>query len=326
MRRFRVHRILALALLLTGPARADGLIDNVRGTTPDGKGGSISFSALLIGKDGRVAQLLAKDDKPPKHLDFRLDARGRTLVPGRIEPGVHLMDAALAAYPRDPSLAGKPWQPRERDTALYRYQQALLAQGVTSVTDVATTITDWSVYRRAGDAGRLRVRILSYAAGVETMMTVAGSQPTPWLYAGRLRMAGLAVADPEPRDDARVRNQISRGAMDGFQVLVEPSGAGGAEHALAAIEEVALTYKGDRRWRLHAPFADDARLAAAGVLALPVTDPAKAAFAENEIGMLLPGARADFLLLDMAGTLGEVWMDGVRVWTAAADGVTPPAR
>lgn len=307
----------ALLLVLATPASGSGLIDNVQGETPDGKGGVIRFTALLVGKDGRVAQLLSGDDNPPKTLDFRLDARGKALVPGRIEPGLRLMDAALAAYPRDPALAGKPWQPRERDSALYRYSETLLARGITSVTDIATTITDWSVYRRAGDAGRLRVRVLSYAAGVETMMTVAGAQPTPWLYGGRLRMGGLAVADPEPHDDARVRNQISRGAMDGFQILVDPSGPGGAEHALAAIEEVALTYAGDRRWRLHAPFADESRLALSGVIALPVTDPARAAFAETEIGALLPGMRADFLLLDATGAPNEVWMDGGRIWVAA---------
>lgn len=318
MRPPRQARLLAAILLLVAiPAGAQGLIDNVNGSTPDRKGGTISFTGLLVGKDGRVAKLLQKDDKPPKTLDFRLDARGKKLVPGKIEPGMHLMDAALAAYPRDPTLAEKPWQPRERDSALHRYQATLLSQGVTSVVDLNSSIIDWSVYRRAGDAGRLRVRILAYAAGIDPMLTVAGSAPTRWLYEGRLRMAGVSLVDQAPFDDARIRNQISRGAMDGFQVAVEPvGGADATDHALAAIEEVAQTYKGDRRWRLGAIYPDAARLAATGTIALPVPDPAYAAFAEQDIGSLLPGARADFLLMDMADQLREVWMDGARVWTA----------
>ena len=308
--------LAVLLLALASPAFADGLIDNIEGFTHDPDGREIRFSGLLIGKNGRVAKLLQQDDKPPKSLDFRLDARGRTLVPGKVQCCLHLMDAALAAYDRDPSLIGRPLQPRERDAAFYRYQATLLAQGITSITDIATTIVDWSVYRRAGDAGRLRVRLLGYAAGVDAMMTVAGNQPTPWLYDGRLRMAGLALPDQPPLDDARIRNQISRGAMDGFQVLVEPVDALSTEHALAAIEEVAETYKGDRRWRLHAAYADSARLARSGTLALPLADPARAAFAEREIGTLIPGARADFRIEEADGSLREVWMDGARVWLA----------
>ena len=47
--------------------------------------------------------------------------------------------------------------------------------------------------RRAGDAGQLRVRIMSYASGIDNLLAVAGTRPTPWLYDGRLRMVGVKL-------------------------------------------------------------------------------------------------------------------------------------
>ena len=45
----------------------------------------------------------------------------------------------------------------------------------------------------AGDLGQLHVRILSYAAGVDTLLAIAGTQPTPWLYGDKLRMIGVKL-------------------------------------------------------------------------------------------------------------------------------------
>jgi predicted amidohydrolase YtcJ len=341
----RLHAIAILLAALATPALADGLVDNANGYTLDAKGKLIRFTGLLIGKDGSVTKLLDKNDKRPKTLDFSLDAKGRTLIPGLIEPDTRLMESALVDLPREANMQGRPLQPRERDAAFARIQPKFLERGITTVTDLATTTTDWNVYRRSGDAGNLRIRILSYAADLDTMMIVAGNHPTQWLYDGRLRMAGLTVTDKEPLDDARVRNLISRGAMDSFQVAVLPVGEPALEHSLAAIEEVAETYKGDRRWRLHISAAGPApeRLGRTGTLAITPTDEtltnlatslpartrdaARAAFAEAKVGTLTPGAQADFLLFDRdvialppaeAGQarLLETWVGGSRVWVA----------
>lgn len=336
----------ALLAAIASPALADGLVDNANGYTLDAKGKLVRFTGLLIGKDGTVAKLLDKNDKRPKQPDFRLDAKGRTLIPGLIDPGTHLMQIAISGLTREPNMVGRPIQPRERDAAFALIQPKYLERGITTVTDLATTATDWNIYRRSGDAGNLRIRILSYAADIETMVGVAANRPTPWLYEGRLRLAGLTVTDQEPFDDARVRNLMSRGAMDGFQIAAEPIGDTALEHSLAAIEEVSLTYKGDRRWRIHTrvPVALlTARLAITGTLAIPpadetlanlatylparTRDAARAAFAENKLGTLIPGAYADFLLFDRdvialppteAGQarLLETWIGGSRVWTS----------
>ena len=174
--------------------------------------------------------------------------------------------------------------PRERDAAITKAQEILIADGVTATCDMGTNVDDWESMRRLGDSGRLRVRITSYGLGVDTMLTVAGSQPTQWLYDGRLRMVGVKLyADgalgsrgawlkqpysdmPNTRglqfmDDAKLKNLMSRAAMDGFQVAVHAIGDAANAEVLDAIEELSATYEGDRRWRIeHAQIIDPADL------------------------------------------------------------------
>jgi predicted amidohydrolase YtcJ len=163
--------------------------------------------------------------------------------------------------------------PRERDAAMAKAQEILIADGVTATCDMGTDVADWESLRRLGDAGRLRVRITSYGLGVDTILTVAGSQPTGWLYDGRLRMVGVKLfADgalgsrgawlkqpysdmPSTRglqflDDAKLKNLMSRAAMDNFQIAVHAIGDAANAQVLDAIEELAQTYTGDRRWRI----------------------------------------------------------------------------
>ena len=384
--RFR-EGLAALTLLLAAPAHADGLVDNVNGYTLDGKGRLTRFTAILIDGRGKVAKLLDRRDKRPEKLDFRLDARGRTLIPGLIDAHGHLAALGFQAMQLDLSdtrslaeaqaklarwaadhpnprwIVGRGWNqdkwglgrfptaadldaavpdrpvwlvrvdghaavansaalalakvdgatrspaggridqglfvdsamplvervippplPRERDAALARAQDMLLSAGVTAATDMATTAEDWNALRRLGDAGALRLRVMSYAAGLDPLLAIAGSGPTPWLYGDRLRMIGLKLfadgalgsrgawlkadyADALGQrglrllDDARLRNLMSRAAMDGFQVAVHAIGDAANGQALDAIEELALTYKGDRRWRIeHAQVVDPADL------------------------------------------------------------------
>jgi predicted amidohydrolase YtcJ len=184
--------------------------------------------------------------------------------------------------------------PRERDEALAVAQEALLGVGVTATTDMGTDQDDWNAMRRSGDGGRLRVRITSYARGVDAMLSIAGGAPTQWLYDGHLRMAGVKLfadgalgsrgallkqpyADRpgergmEMLDDAKLRNLMSRAAMDHFQVAVHAIGDAANAQVLGAYEEMADTYKGDRRWRIeHAQIVDPAdlpRFARHGIIA-----------------------------------------------------------
>jgi predicted amidohydrolase YtcJ len=177
---------------------------------------------------------------------------------------------------------------KDRDLAFAKAQEALIASGVTAVADMGTSPADWETYRRAGDAGRLKLRIMSYADSMETLELMAGPGPGPWLYADRLRMGGIKLYldgalgsrgaslkapyadEPGTRGlpfltPAQLRNLMSRAAMDGFQTAVHAIGDAANADVLGAIEELAETYEGDRRWRIeHAQIIDLADLPALG--------------------------------------------------------------
>jgi predicted amidohydrolase YtcJ len=208
----------------------------------------------------------------------------KTVAPagGRIEklpngqPSGILVDAAVALVE---SHVPKP-SPRERNAAFLKAQELLLSNGVTATADMGSSLDDWLTFRRMGDIGQLRVRIMSYSAGVEVALQVGGNGPTPWLYNDKLRMGGVKLyADgalgsrgawlkrpyaDAPKEtglgflaDDQLLNLMSRSAMDGFQVAIHAIGDRANAQALDAIDEIASTYKDDRRWRIeHAQIVD----------------------------------------------------------------------
>jgi predicted amidohydrolase YtcJ len=429
---------LAALALIASPAIADGLVDNANGYSFDDKGQLVRFDGLLVDSQGRVAKLLQRGDKRPERLDFRLDAKGRTVIPGLIDAHGHVMGLGEAALSLDLSAtkslteaqealrryaADRPtplwirgggwnqerWQlgrfptaadidaiapgrpvvldrvdghallansaamaaagitaatkdppggrierdgkgkptgvfvdaaqqlvmsavpamlPRERDAALAKAQDILLGYGITATADMGTSPDDWLTMRRAGDAGRLKLRIISYAGGIPALLAIAGTGPTPWLYDGRLRMVGVKLYDdgalgsrgawlkapyadaPGQKglrflEDAKLRNLMSRAAMDGFQTAVHAIGDAANEQVLGAIEELSDTYKGDRRWRIeHAQIVDPSdlpRFAKNGIIASmqPVHQTSDHAMAEARLGSgRLGGAYAWKTMLD----------------------------
>ncbi len=178
--------------------------------------------------------------------------------------------------------------PKERGTAVLKAQAMLLSYGITATADMGTSVDDWMAYRRLGDAGSLRVRIISYGAGVEHTIRIGGIGPTTWLYNGRLKLAGVKLysdgalgsrgawlkapyADAPGQSGAGfladdvLRNLMSRAAMDGYQVAVHAIGDKANAQVVDAIADLSETYKGDRRWRVeHAQVVDPADLAKFG--------------------------------------------------------------
>ncbi|GGB96163.1 amidohydrolase [Novosphingobium endophyticum] len=214
------------------------------------------------------------------------DPRGGAILrvgSGKAPAGVLVDTATALVEARVP----KP-RPEDRDTALAEAQLALLAQGVTAVADMGTTIEDWQAFRRAADLGRLRIRIVAYADGIENMALIGGPRPTPWLYEDRLRMNGVKLvvdgalgsrgawlkapyADAPgkkglPRmSETQLGNLMSRAAIDNFQVAVHAIGDAAAAAALDSVDELSATYKGDRRWRIeHAQIVDPTDLSRFG--------------------------------------------------------------
>jgi hypothetical protein len=440
--KFGVPTLLLAAALLPAPALADGLVYNATGVTLDKDGKVERFSAMQVTRDGRVAKLLKTRDKLPDKLDWRVDMKGRVLLPGFVDAHGHVMglgfralaldlsgtrslaeaQAAIAAYikanPERKWILGGGWnqeswglgrfptaadldavsadrpiwlsradghaswgnsaalraagvtarsvspaggriemangqpsgvfvdaaqalvakavpQPlaKERDAAFLRAQQLLLESGITATADMGTTLDEWQTYRRMGDLGNLRVRIMSYGKGVEETVRIGGTGPTPWLYGDKLKLVGVKIygdgalgsrgawlkapyADA-PRErglgfqsDDVLRNLMSRAAMDGYQIAVHAIGDRANAQVLDAIDELALTYKGDRRWRVeHAQVIDPvdlARFGRNGVIASmqPVHQTSDRTMAEARLGPArLGGAYAWASVLQRGGRL-----------------------
>ncbi|HEY0624851.1 amidohydrolase [Sphingomonas sp.] len=243
-----------------------------------------------------------------------ITAATKSPIGGRIEliagkPGGVFVDAAMELIEK---ALPKP-TPRDRNAAFLKAQDQLLSLGVTASADMGTSLDDWQTFRRMGDLGALRLRIMSYAAGVDTALVAAGTGPTPWLYGDKLRMGGIKLmvdgalgsrgawlkapyADAPGNSglpfltDAQLLNSISRGAMDNFQFAIHAIGDRGNQQVLDAIDEVSDTFNGDRRWRIeHAQIVDPAdlpRFAKHGIIASmqPVHQTSDRTMAEARLG------------------------------------------
>ncbi len=243
-----------------------------------------------------------------------VSAKSVSPVGGRIEragasPSGVFVDAAQALVQKS---VPQPL-PKEMAVAFLKAQAILLSFGITAAADMGTSIDDWLTYRRMGDAGSLRLRLMSYGAGLEDTLRIGGTGPTPWLYDGRLKLNGVKLyadgalgsrgawlkapySDAAGQtgagflSDAMLRNKMSRAAMDGYQVAVHAIGDKANSQVLDAIDELAPTYTGDRRWRVeHAQIVDSAdlpRFGAHGTIASmqPVHQTSDRTMAEARLG------------------------------------------
>ena len=222
----------------------------------------------------------------------------------------------------------------DRDRALDLAQRKLLAFGITAVADMGSTIEDWQAFRRAGDAGRLDIRIMAYGAGIEQTELIGGSGPTPWLYDDRLRLNGVKLyldgalgsrgawlKEPYADDagntglpllgGARLRNVLVRASLAGFQPAIHAIGDAANADALLAIDAISDKFDGDRRWRIeHAQVVDPADLPLFGnhgIIASyqPVHQTSDRVMAEAR--------------------LGEARLDGAYAWRTVANAGAPLA-
>jgi predicted amidohydrolase YtcJ len=443
-------------LALAFPALADTLVDNVDGVTIDATGGIDHFTGLVIADDGRISRVLHRGDKRPERPTYKVDGKGRFLIPGLIDSHGHVVSlgfaaltldlsdtrslpealAKIAAYakahPERPWILGRGWnqeqwpekrfptaaeldavvpdrpvwlarvdghagwansralaaagvtaatkdpvggrierltpvgkpagvlvdaatnlvdakvpppRPEDRDLALVKAQDILLSKGVTAIADMGTGIEDWQSFRRAGDNGTLRIRIMAYAAGIDNMVLIGGPGPSPWLYDDRLRLNGVKLYidgalgsrgaslkapysdSPNTRglritSDTQLKNLMSRAALDHFQVAVHAIGDEGNAAVLSAIEDMAATYTGDRRWRIeHAQIVDPAdipRFGKHGIIASmqPVHQTSDREMAEKRLG---PGRLAGAYAWKSIQASGARLVFGSDVPVEAAD-------
>jgi predicted amidohydrolase YtcJ len=234
---------------------------------------------------------------------------------GRIESGL-FVDNAKALIDK----ATPPPTPAELDEALAKAQEILLSYGVTGVGSMSTALGDWEAMRRAGEAGRLNVRLMVYAD--ELKLLAQQPHPTDWLYGDRLRMAGIKFyadgalgsrgawlkrpyADkPDTRglqfhSDAEMLNLADRATAAGFQVATHAIGDAANSQIISVYEQMHRKYPGDRRWRIeHFQIVDPAdirRIGPAGIVASmqPTHETSDRLMAEKRLGPdRLPGAYA----------------------------------
>ena len=199
------------------------------------------------------------------------------------------------------------------DRAFMAAQQQLHSFGITATSDMGTGVNTWETYRRAGEAGRLQMRITAYANDVEVMRALAPNGPTPWQYSDRLRLVGVKIyadgalgsrgarlkrpyADkPDSlglqfHSDDELRAKADEAASRGLQVAIHAIGDATSAQAIGVFEDLGSTYGSDRRWRIeHFQIADPAdipRLAPAGIIASmqPVHQPSDRLMAEKRLG------------------------------------------
>ncbi|MEO5578586.1 MAG: amidohydrolase family protein [Sphingomicrobium sp.] len=389
--------IALLALLAATPATADTLIDNANGVQVDANGKLERFTGIVIGDDGKVVQLIRGDDeKQPTRIKRRIDAGGKTMLPGLIDAHGHVMGLGFAALQLDltgtTSLAdlqarlkayadanpdgwilGRGWNqelwaekrfptatdldavvsdrpvwlgrvdghasvansaamkaagvttatkapsggeiinglfvdnaealvskfipaptPAQYDAALAKAQALMLGTGLTAAADMGTDADGWAAMNRAGAAGTLKARIMSYAGGIPGMKAINGGKPSGWLYGDKLHLGGVKLyADgalgsrgawlkapyhdkPDTRglrflSDAELGAQAEAAAAGGYQLAIHAIGDAANAQVIAAYERLNVKHKGDRRWRIeHLQIADPAdlkRLKPAGIIA-----------------------------------------------------------
>ena len=206
---------------------------------------------------------------------------------GRIENGLFVDNAIELVTKAVPSATAA-----ENDQALAKAQDILLSYGVTGVGSMSTSLADWNAMRRAGEAGRLNVRLMVYAD--ELKLLAEEPKPTPRLFGDRLSMTGIKFyadgalgsrgawlkqpyADkPESRglqfhSDAEMLQLADSAASHGFQVATHAIGDAANAQVISVYEQLSKKYGRDRRWRIeHFQIADPAdipRLAPAGIIA-----------------------------------------------------------
>jgi len=173
-----------------------------------------------------------------------------------------------------------PPNPIQAERALTKALELMASVGLTGVHDAGVDPETWTLYRRFGDEGRLTARIYAMAGGMEALEKIAPVRPTGWLYGDRLTLRSVKLYsdgalgsrgaylkmpyrdDPKNRglkflDDTKLRNWMSKAAMQGFQVNVHAIGDGANEQVLDAFAEIVPTYGSGLRHRIeHAQVID----------------------------------------------------------------------
>ena len=93
--------IALIAALLSSPALANTLIDNVNGIQVGADGKIEHFDGLIIGDDGKVVRTVRGNELSRLNFQKKVDGQGRTLLPGLIDAHGHIMSLGFTAMQLD---------------------------------------------------------------------------------------------------------------------------------------------------------------------------------------------------------------------------------
>src|SRR5687768_316376 len=93
--------LIATAALISSPTMADTVIVNANGIQVGADGKIDRFHSMYIADDGKVVLLSRGDQLPTWHGRVRIDAKGKTILPGLIDAHGHLMGLGLSALQLD---------------------------------------------------------------------------------------------------------------------------------------------------------------------------------------------------------------------------------
>ncbi|WP_345777658.1 amidohydrolase [Sphingomicrobium clamense] len=238
--------------------------------------------------------------------------------------GVFVDTAMKPLYALVPAYTGEDYA-----EAIELAQGIMLEHGLTAMADMGTPDDHWHAMRRAGDEGELKVRVMAYAAGADTLERIAANGPTPWLYDGKLRMAGVKLvtdgalgsrgawlkapyADADTTGlqmltDEQLADSVARAVALGHQVAVHAIGDAANDQLLDAVEATpnasALRFRNEHTQILDP--ADLPRMAASNVIASmqPVHQTSDWKMAEKRLGMDRLGAAFAWRSLADSGAL-----------------------
>ena len=193
---------------------------------------------------------------------------------GRIENGMFVDAAMNLVEAKIPAP-----RPDDFDAALAKAQELMLSVGLSAAADMGTSPDDWAAMNRAGQSGKLNVRIMNYAGGMDAMRTINGGKPSDWLFGDRLHLGGVKLysdgalgsrgawlkAPYHDRPDTRGLPLLTRKELDaqaleagraGYQIAVHAIGDAANEMVLKGLYDAGAT-NNDRRGRIeHAQIVD----------------------------------------------------------------------
>lgn len=262
-------RLLLVCPLLLWATMADArtLVVNARGLTLSPDGRVTRFAMLLAGDDGRVEAILPAGAKEPalKPGDYRLDARGRALLPGFIEAHGHLMELGFQRTQLDLGTSG----------SLAEAQAIIRTAGSALPSGQWLKGRGWNQVRWGMEAFPTAADLDAAAPGRPAFLERVDGHAA-WVNTAALKAAGITAAtrDPPGGRILRGRNGIPTGilvdsAMDLVRKVVPPPTPIERDKALSA----ALAHLGENgvtsfhdmgtdvaAWNLYRAFADAGRL------------------------------------------------------------------